>query len=147
MREIHKKTKELQSKNFFADLVFAVIFALAFFSLIVSLVENILMPGLSILLGNKIEDMTMRVKGDIDYGQNSIKHYGLFISNILILILILFFIWVCYLVYKRIERKNKMMSSIEPQELSTGDLLHVEMRDLLKNLVEIRDLLEEQKKK
>lgn len=146
MPDLQKKMDKIKSQNQFVEIIVAVIFAMAFYFLIDSLVENVIMPLICVFMNSKFDDLKITFnKGDL-YDRQFVIYFGNFISKLLILILMLLCIWAFYKIYKRRQEKEESQNLSNP-ELSTGDLLHVEMRDLLKNLVEIKDFLEEKKEK
>ncbi len=141
-----KKLENLLHQNLMVDLLLSVILGITFFYLIDSLVMNVVLPGLGILFGSDLEGMKVTVRGYSMVDGDMVIPYGIFISKFIILLLTIIFLWLFYLAYRKRKVKTEKMNE-DSQELSSGDILHVEMRDLLKNLVEIRDILENKNRK
>ncbi|OGG41396.1 hypothetical protein A2837_02680 [Candidatus Kaiserbacteria bacterium RIFCSPHIGHO2_01_FULL_46_22] len=109
------------------DLAVAVVVGAAFNKIVSSLVENIIMPALSILLGGiDFRDWSVRVDG-------ATISYGIFLQSVIDFILIAFSIFVAIKVLRRLQRtedeKPESQKEIEPTE--EVKLLR-EIRDSLK---------------
>lgn len=128
-----KEFKQFALKGNVLDLAIAVVIGAAFSKIVTSLVNDLIMPILSLLLG-RINFATLKydipssIAGAADI---SIK-YGLFIQAIIDFVIIAFslFIFIKAITYMK-KKETKEVVAIVPKP-SQEELLLTEIRDLLK---------------
>jgi len=141
---ILKEFKDFAVKGNVLDLAVAVIIGAAFGKIITSLVNDILMPPLGLLLGNR-DFSNLRIilkKGQlaVTEGEEIIVpaieevsvRYGLFINNILDFLIVAGAIFMVIRAFNSLKRKEQAKPSAPPAP-SNEEVLLTEIRDLLKN--------------
>lgn len=139
-----KEFKDFAVKGNVLDLAVAVIIGAAFGKIITSLVNDILMPPLGLLLGNR-DFSNLRIilkKGQlaVTEGEEIIVpaieevsvRYGLFINNILDFLIVAGAIFMVIRAFNSLKRKEQAKPSAPPAP-SNEEVLLTEIRDLLKN--------------
>ena len=130
MKKIFKEFKEFISKGSVFNLAIGIIIGGAFRNIISSFVADILMPVISLILGNK-NIAAMKVvleKSSGDVPELSIT-YGMFIQSAIDFIFIAFTI---FLLVKLLNKAKKKEEEASPPAPSKQELLLEEIRDLLK---------------
>lgn len=128
-----KEFKEFALKGNVIDLAVGVIIGGAFGKIVSSLVNDVLMPILSILLnGMNFSDIKYIITpASADVAEVAIL-YGAFIQSVIDFVIIAFSI---FLFIKLISAKKKQVAEVEPapETPSNEELLLQEIRDLLKS--------------
>ncbi|MDR2938730.1 MAG: large-conductance mechanosensitive channel protein MscL [Clostridiales bacterium] len=128
-----KEFKEFALRGNVLDLAIGVIIGGSFGKIVTSFVNDLIMPLLGLLTsGNTFTGMSITLRdGDPPLTLN----YGAFIQNIIDFLLIAAAIFIFIKLINRFFRKQDPPVEIpeEEPELSTGELLLVEIRDLLAN--------------
>lgn len=131
--------KKFISKGNIFDLAIAVIIGGAFGKIISSLVNDIIMPLIMALLGNKsLADLEWVIKTAPDGTVESALRYGVFLQTILEFLIISFFIFLAIRIVMTISLKFRKKAEeeiaaapAEPPKPTQEELL-AEIRDLLK---------------
>ncbi|MEI8216111.1 MAG: large conductance mechanosensitive channel protein MscL [Eubacteriales bacterium] len=139
MKELIKEFKEFAVKGNVMDLAVAVVIGAAFGKIVTSLVNDIVMPLIGVILGGRNFSALSFTIGDAQ-----IK-YGSFLQSIVDFSIIALTI---FLIIKFINRFKSKVSNLtkgeeeasEPQ-VDTVEVEVVEVREEIKILTEIRDLL------
>ena len=115
--------KEFIARGNVLDLAVAVILGVAFGAIVMSLVDDIIMPVVGVLLGGvNFSGLAVQV------GEATIA-YGNFIQAIVNFLIIA---WVIFLIVRAAERIQRQKEAAPaPAELSTQEKLLIEIRDLL----------------
>lgn len=146
MKKFIKDFKEFISKGNVMDMAVAVIIGAAFGKIVTSLVNDIIMPVISLITGGKsMEDLKYVITAaDAEAGiEESAIKWGLFIQNIvdfLIVALVIFLVLKAFLAMKKKFEKPEEKPA-EPEEEKAPEETEL---DILK---EIRDSLKEGQKK
>ncbi|WP_284139604.1 MULTISPECIES: large conductance mechanosensitive channel protein MscL [unclassified Virgibacillus] len=121
-----KDFKEFAFKGNVLDLAVAVVIGTAFGKIVSSLVDNIIMPVVSILLqGIKFSNLSKQVKGiEIQYGE--------FIQSIVDFFIIAFSIFLFVRLLMKFKRKKEEEKVVEEVKVDPKEALLTEIRDLLK---------------
>ncbi len=102
------------------DLAVGVIIGTAFGKIISSLVNDVLMPGFGVVLGNI--DLSDLAVGPVKY--------GMFLQSIVDFVIVAFCIFIAIKQLQRFKKKEEVAPTVEqPQDIK----LLTEIRDLLKN--------------
>ncbi|MBN3860551.1 large-conductance mechanosensitive channel protein MscL [Neisseriaceae bacterium PsAf] len=124
-----KEFKEFAMKGSVIDLAVGVIIGGAFSKIVSSLAEDIIMPFISVLLGDMDFSSYGLVLKEAQDGQAAIVlNYGTFIQNIIYFIIMAF---VIFLMVKAINKIRRTDAAEEETAPSQEELL-TEIRDLLK---------------
>lgn len=118
--------KEFISRGSVVDLAVGVIIGGAFSKIVTSLVNDVLMPFVSIFTGNN----NIATEWKIPISDSISINYGSFIQNIVDFLLIAFFI---FLMIKAINVLRRKKEETAPPKPSREEELLTEIRDLLKN--------------
>ncbi len=111
-----KEFKEFITKGNIFDLAVAFIIGGAFKALISSLVKNVIMPALSILLGEEGFDNYKYViteANDADGIVENAIYWGVFLQDIVDFIIIAFAIFTIVYVFNRLQERRKKVEVIE----------------------------------
>jgi large conductance mechanosensitive channel len=128
MKNFMKEFKEFAFKGNVMDMAVGVIIGGAFSTIIKSLVENILMPLLSIVLGHvNVADLKVTVP-NITGGANIDLAIGLFLQNVINFI----FIALCVFILVKAVNRAKKPEEKKPAEPTKTEVLLTEIRDALK---------------
>ena len=139
-----KEFKTFAMKGNVLDLAVAVIIGSAFGKIITSFVNDVLMPPIGLLLGNR-DFGNMRIilkyaKDAVTDGDQiitpaiaevSIK-YGAFINTVLDFLIVAFSIFMVIKAYNRMKRKEVAAAPPAPPAPSKEEVLLTEIRDILK---------------
>lgn len=132
MKNFFRDFKEFAMRGNVLDMAVAVVIGAAFGKIITSLVDNIIMPVISMITGGaNIADLSVTMAsytGD----EPIVLQYGLFIQNIIDFIIIAFCIFVALKIITKFFHKNKEEEEAAPPEPTKEELLLTEIRDLLK---------------
>ncbi len=141
--QMFKEFKNFAMRGNVLDLAVAVIIGGAFGKIVTSLVNDIIMPPIGLMLGNR-DFKNMRVileypKEAVMDGEQivapaiaevSIK-YGAFISTVLDFLIVAFSIFMVVHAFNRLKRKQSAMP-VAPPAPSKQEVLLAEIRDILK---------------
>ena len=117
--------KKFALKGNVLDLAVAVVIGAAFGKIVTSLVEDIIMPGVGILLGGfSVEDLTYTFNG-------AELRYGAFTQSDIDFFIIAFSIFMVIRLFTRLKREKDVPAEEEPEVLDKKEELLVEIRDLL----------------
>lgn len=141
---ILKEFKEFAVKGNVLDLAIAVIIGAAFGKIITSLVNDILMPPLGLLLGNRdfsnLRVILKHAREAVVEGEEVIVpaveevaiRYGLFINNVLDFLIVAGAIFMIIRAFNSLKRKEEAKPTAPPAP-SREEVLLTEIRDILKN--------------
>lgn len=136
MKKFIEEFKTFALKGNVIDMAVGVIIGGAFGKIVTSLVNDIIMPAISLLTGKvNVSELayTLPVGQSAD-GEAIVLSYGLFIQNIidflLIALCVFFFVKIVSKLHKKEEKKPEPEKEPEP---SKEEVLLTEIRDLLKN--------------
>lgn len=138
MNKFISEFKEFISRGNVVDMAVGVVVGGAFKSIIDSLVEDIIMPALSLITGKvNIASLAVTIPNPLDTSEVLISlSYGKFLQEVLNFLIIAFTIFVCIKAMNTVRRKfeNKQEEQVkeEPAPPTTEELL-TEIRDLLKD--------------
>lgn len=130
--------KEFAMKGNIVDMAVGVIIGGAFGKIVSSLVNDIIMPVISIITGGEgyknLKYVITEGKAAVD-GAAAVEevaiNYGLFIQNIVDFLIIAFSIFVCLRVIMKFKKKGEEAPAPAP-EPTKEEVLLTEIRDLLK---------------
>lgn len=140
---ILKEFKQFAIKGNVLDLAVAVVIGAAFGKIITSFVNDVLMPPLGLLLGNKdFSNMRIILKqaqlavvdGDqviVPAVEEVAIRYGLFITNVLDFVIVAFAIFMVIKAFLLMKRKEEAKPAAVPAP-TREEILLTEIRDLLK---------------
>ncbi|CAN5272257.1 large-conductance mechanosensitive channel protein MscL [soil metagenome] len=121
---ILKEFKAFAIKGNIMDLAVAVIIGAAFSKIITSLVDNIIMPIIGTIIGNRLDTIVINVNGV------PIK-YGLFLQATADFIIVAFILFLVIKALNKFNRKQEVVIVETPQPTTT-ELLLMEIRDTLR---------------
>lgn len=139
-----KEFKEFAVKGNVLDLAVAVIIGAAFGKIITSFVNDILMPPLGLLLGNRdfsnlriiLKDARLAVvEGDqviVPAIEEVSIRYGLFINNVLDFLIVAAAIFMVIKAFNSMKRKEQVKPAAPPAP-TKEEVLLTEIRDILKS--------------
>ena len=131
-----KEFQKFAVKGNVMDMAIGVIIGTAFGKIVSSLVADVIMPIISLFVGNiDLKDLAFTLKAKSDTEAGIELHYGMFLQNLLDFVIVAFAIFVFIKIV--IKLKSKIIAD-EKEEAP------VESEDL-KVLKEIRDLLKQNK--
>ena len=138
MKKFFSDFKAFVMRGNVVDLAVAVVIGGAFGAIITSLVDDIIMPVISLMTGGiKFTDWFVALDGKtyetLEAAQEagaSTLNYGSLISHIINFIIIAFSIFVCIKIIEKIRRKKEEEPEAPP-EPTKEELLLTEIRDLL----------------
>ena len=132
MKNFFRDFKEFAMRGNVLDMAVAVVIGAAFGKIITSLVDNIIMPVISMITGGaNVADLAVTMSsytGD----EPIVLQYGQFIQNIIDFLIIAFCIFVALKIIGKFFHKNKEEEEAAPPEPTKEELLLTEIRDLLK---------------
>ena len=133
MKKIIDDFKKFALKGNVVDMAVGVIVGGAFNKIVTSLVNDVVMPALSILTGNvNLADMQYVIDASNPDAIVAIK-YGSFLQNIVDFLIVAFTIFVVIRVMSNLQRKKEEAPKpVEPPKPSNEEVLLTEIRDLLK---------------
>jgi len=131
--KIVKEFKEFISKGNVLDLAVGIIIGSAFKAIISSFVADILMPFISLILGNvNITALKAVLRPAAGDAPELALRYGLFIQSAIDFILIAFVIFMFIKLVNRMKRKKEEEQEPAPPDPTNEEVLLTEIRDLLK---------------
>lgn len=126
-----KEFKAFAMKGNVIDMAVGVIIGGAFGKIVTSLVNDIIMPAISLLTGKiNISELAYVVGAKSDGTEIALK-YGLFLQNILDFLIIAMSIFVVIKLMSKLQ-KPKVEEAPKAPELTTEEKLLTEIRDLIK---------------
>jgi large conductance mechanosensitive channel len=138
-----KEFKSFAMKGNVLDLAVAVIIGSAFGKIITSFVNDVLMPPIGLLLGNRdfgnMRIILKHAKEAVMQGDQIITpaiaevsvKYGAFVNTVLDFIIVAFAIFMVIKAYNRMKRKEEVAPTVPPAP-SKEEVLLGEIRDILK---------------
>ena len=128
--------KAFISKGNILDMAVGVIIGGAFGKIVSSLVADVIMPIISLFVGNiDLKDLAITLKDKTETSAGIELHYGMFLQNLLDFVIVAFAIFIFIKVI--IKLKSKLISEEKVEEATPAvpeDVkLLTEIRDLLKN--------------
>ena len=131
MKKFIEDFKKFALKGNVVDMAVGVIIGGAFNKIVTSLVNDVVMPALSVLIGNKnLADMQYVVDASNPDAVVAIK-YGMFLQNIVDFLIIALTIFIIVRVMGNLQRKKEEEPKPAPKP-SNEEVLLTEIRDLLK---------------
>ena len=130
MKKFMQEFKEFATRGNVLDMAVGVVIGGAFSKIVTSLVENIIMPALSLITG-KINLTDLAVTLPVSSGDPIVLGYGVFLQNILDFILIALSIFMIVKLINRFHKKKEEAPKPAPAP-SKEEVLLTEIRDLLK---------------
>lgn len=131
MKNFFQEFKTFAMKGNVIDLAVGVIIGTAFSKIVSSLVNNLLMPILSLIIGKiSISDLSVTIASRIG-GEPIILQYGLFLQNIIDFLIIALSIFIALKFVNKLMRTDKK-EEVKPSVLTKDQVLLTEIRDLLK---------------
>ena len=122
-----KEFREFAMKGNVMDMAVGVIIGGAFGKIVSSLVDNILMPALSIFtVGLDLSTLSVKVK-------DATINYGMFIQNVIDFLIIAFCIFLMIKGMNKLNKKKEEEPAPAAPEPSSEEKLLTEIRDLMKN--------------
>lgn len=122
-----KEFREFAMKGNVMDMAVGVIIGGAFGKIVSSLVDNILMPAISIFtIGLDFSTLSVKVK-------DATINYGMFIQNVIDFLIIAFCIFLMVKGMNKLNRKKREDPAPAVPEPSAEEKLLTEIRDLMKN--------------
>ncbi len=138
MKKFLNEFKQFALKGNVIDMAVGVVIGGAFGKIVTSLVNNIIMPVITLLTGKvDLTQLAVVLKSEEIEGEtvNLLLEYGVFIQNIIDFILIALCVFAAVKLISRLHRKKEEPApepAPEP-EPSKEEVLLAEIRDLLKN--------------
>ena len=135
MKKFIEDFKQFALKGNVLDMAVGVIIGGAFGKIVTSLVNDIIMPALSLLTGRvNLSDMAYTLPiGEMEDGSAIVLKYGLFLQNVLDFLLIALSIFCMVKLIAKLHRKKDAQEEAAPKpEPSKEEVLLTEIRDLLK---------------
>lgn len=118
--------KAFAMKGNVMDLAVAVVIGAAFGKIVSSLVDNVIMPLISLITGGiDFSDLSFKI-GDV------LVSYGIFIQSIVDFVIIAFSIFLVIKQINRFSRKKEAEEEVKELEPSKEELLLTEIRDELR---------------
>lgn len=122
-----KEFREFAMKGNVMDMAVGVIIGGAFGKIVSSLVDNILMPAISIFtVGLDFSTLSVKVK-------DATINYGMFIQNVIDFLIIAFCIFLMIKGMNKLNKKKEEEPAPVAPEPSSEEKLLTEIRDLMKN--------------
>lgn len=140
MKKFLTEFKEFAMKGNVIDMAVGVIIGGAFGKIVTSLVNDIIMPAISVITGGInfrdlkwiLEPAKMAADGITVEAAEVAVSYGMFIQNIVDFLIIAFCIFVAIRMMSKLKKKKEEAPAPAPQPSNEEKLL-VEIRDLLKD--------------
>ena len=128
MKRFFTDFKAFVSKGNVVDMAVGVVIGAAFGKIVSSLVDNIIMPAISLLTGSiNISELAVTIPSTT--GEPISLQYGLFLQNVIDFFIIAFTIFVCIKIIGKFRRKKEAPAA--PPAPSKEEVLLTEIRDLL----------------
>ena len=129
MKKFFTDFKAFVSKGNVVDMAVGVVIGAAFGKIVSSLVDNIIMPAISLLTGSiNISELAVTIPSTT--GEPISLQYGLFLQNVIDFFIIAFTIFVCIKIIGKFRRKKEEAPAAPPAP-SKEEVLLTEIRDLL----------------
>lgn len=128
MRKFIEDFKSFAMKGNIIDLAVGVIIGGAFGKIVTSLVNDIIMPLLSLVTGK----LDLSTVGYTFKGTDVVLKYGSFLQNVIDFLIISMSIFVVIRILARFKRKQEQIEEAKEEKLSREVELLAEIRDLLK---------------
>ncbi|WBY63935.1 MAG: Large-conductance mechanosensitive channel [Thermocaproicibacter melissae] len=137
MKKFWSEFRSFAMKGSMIDLAIGVIIGGAFSTVVSSLVNDIISPLLSIVIGRiNISDLKLTITS-IPGTKDIVLNYGIFLQNLLNFFMVALSIFIVIRAVNRIREKIPVLSDIKPPEtpakLTKTEELLTEIRDLLKS--------------
>ena len=126
-----KEFKEFAIKGNVIDMAVGVIIGGAFGKIVSSLVNDIIMPAISLLLG-KIDLSKLAIVIEKQGADPIVIGYGMFLQNVIDFLIIALCIFMFVKLSAKLKRKEEE-KPIEPPKPSNEEVLLAEIRDILAN--------------
>lgn len=126
-----KEFKEFAIKGNVIDMAVGVIIGGAFGKIVSSLVNDIIMPAISLLLG-KIDLSKLAIVIEKQGADPIVIGYGMFLQNVIDFLIIALCIFMFVKLSAKLKRKEEE-KSVEPPKPSNEEVLLAEIRDILAN--------------
>ena len=128
-----KEFKEFAVRGNVFDMAVGVIIGGAFSKIVSSMVNDIIMPLISIVIGRiDISSLVLSIPSPINTTEPILLKYGLFLQNTLDFIIIVFCIFI-FIKFINNFKKKKEEALTPPSSPSAEEILLTEIRDLIKN--------------
>ncbi len=117
------------------DLAVAVVIGTAFGKIVSSLVNDIIMPPIGLMLGDRFRELKVVLKHATEETAEVSINYGMFIQNVIDFLFIAFSIFIVIRTYKDVLERTKKEEEAKPTPPpapSREEVLLTEIRDLLK---------------
>lgn len=131
-----KDFKAFAIKGNVIDLAVAVVIGTAFGKIVSSLVNDIIMPPIGLMMGDRFRELKMVLKSATEDTAEVSINYGMFIQNVVDFALIAFSIFLVVRLYGNVAEKVKKEEESKPAAPpapSNEERLLTEIRDLLKD--------------
>lgn len=135
MKKFMNEFKQFAMRGNVVDMAVGVIIGGAFGKIVSSLVNDVIMPLITLLTGaNDFSQLSLVLKASEIEGEGIILNYGLFLQNIIDFLIIALVIFVMIKVITKLTAKKEEEKPAEPEAPKgpTTEELLVEIRDLLK---------------
>lgn len=126
-----KEFKEFAIKGNVIDMAVGVIIGGAFGKIVSSLVNDIIMPAISLLLG-KIDLSKLAIVIEKQGADPIVIGYGMFLQNVIDFLIIALCIFMFVKLSAKLKRKEEE-KPVEPPKPSNEEVLLAEIRDILAN--------------
>ena len=126
-----KEFKEFAIKGNVIDMAVGVIIGGAFGKIVSSLVNDIIMPAISLLLG-KIDLSKLAIVIEKQDADPIVIGYGMFLQNVIDFLIIALCIFMFVKLSAKLKRKEEE-KPVEPPKPSNEEVLLAEIRDILAN--------------
>ena len=126
-----KEFKEFAIKGNVIDMAVGVIIGGAFGKIVSSLVNDIIMPAISLLLG-KIDLSKLAIVIEKQGADPIVIGYGMFLQNVIDFLIIALCIFMFVKLSAKLKRKEEE-KPVEPPKPSNEEILLAEIRDILAN--------------
>lgn len=130
--KVLEEFKKFVMKGNVLDMAIGVIIGGAFGKIVTSLVNDILMPSLSLLTG-QIDLASLKYEKVISESVSINLNYGMFLQTIVDFLIISLSIFVVIKIIGKLSRKKKEKEEQEVLQLTKEQELLIEIRDILKN--------------
>lgn len=133
-----KEFKEFAVKGNVVDLAVGVIIGVGFGKIVTSFVNDIIMPPIGLLLGNKDFDrfrIVLKEESISEAGETIAAvtmNYGLFVQNVIDFLIVAFVIFIAISAMNNLNRKEEAKPTPPPPTPPKEELLLTEIRDLIK---------------
>ena len=141
-----KDFKEFALKGSIFDLAIAVVIGAAFSKITTSLVKDIITPIIGILVGGvDVSNLSFNIPSYISSGATISIKYGLFIQAIIDFLIIAFSLFIFIKAIQSVKKKEIEKVIVSEVSINPEVPINAEISNEEKLLIEIRDLLRENK--